>query len=286
MRLIQLLVVVIVLTGLTACRSPESSRSSTPTGDAISLKDQQLLDIIEAEKELDARAAEPDVDSSEVQRLFYLVDQMYASFFSRNPEDLNSRLLYGKLLMRYNDLEGARTQFLVAAKLAERTGEPVAVIHQQLATIAAEQGDFSRALVFADNAVKYEPEVADYHYGLGQILLAFRRELIAEEIFDEASIDRKIQQSFTDAINLEPATLPQLYVDGLACYDLQDPDYAGALALWNTLAQHPGTSAQQRDAVSVHQVRCLVQLGRLQEARDIANAIQDPELGNSANALF
>lgn len=286
MRLIHFFVAAALLAGLTACRSPETNRPAAPTENSISLKDQQLLDIIEAEQQLDDRAAEPDVDASEVQRMFYNVDQLYASFFSRNPDDLNSRLLYGKLLMRYNDLEGARTQLLLAARLAERAGQPVAVIHQQLATIAANEGDFSRALVFADNAVKFDPLVADYHYGLGQVLLAFRRELISSEIFDADTIDQKIHLCFSNAIDLQPDTLPQLYLDGLACYEIAFPDYQGALALWNALADHPATSTQQRDAVHVHQVRCLIQLGLTEQAASIADSIQDPQLQLSARALF
>jgi len=275
----------LLLVILSGCRSADPIRKS-PSDNTISLKDQQLIEIIRAEQDLDSRAAQPEAEFSEIQRAFRQVDQMYASFFSRNPDDLESRLLYGKFLLRYNDLEGARKQFHEAAVLAQRNGEDLAVIHQQLSTICAQQGDYSLALVFADNAVKLEPDVAVYHYGLGHILLAYRLKLITDNIMDADQIQQRITSCLDTAINLEPDTLPQLFLDGIAFYDLEDPDWQAALILWQTLASRVDISQDQLDAIRVHQVRCLINLGNTRQAQSIASQIQSQELRESAISLF
>ncbi len=286
MNLFRAILAATLVFSLTACRSPEPTTAPAPTENTISLKDQQLLDILRAERALDLRAAEPDAEFTEIQRIFRQVDQMYASFFSRNPEDLNSRLLYGKLLLRYNDLEGARSQFLIAAKLAERTGEQVAVIHQQLSTICAEQGDYSRAVVFADNAIMIEPKTAAYHYGLGQILAAYRQNLIDDEVFEPDALDRNILSTFATAMELEPDTLPLLFRYGEAFYDIGQPDWQAALLHWQQLAGRPDLSPLQLDAVRLHQARCYIELDQPDLARSITQSIQSPQLRESANSLF
>ena len=286
MRLTRIILAAVMLAGLSSCRSPDRSLPPEPSATAVSLQDQQLLDIIEAEQELERRAAEDKAEFTEIQRIFRQVDQMYASFLSRNPENLESRLLYGKLLLRYHDLEGARIQFLVAAKLAERSGEQIAVIHQQLSTIAAEEGDYSRAVVFADNAIKIDPMVAAYHYGLGQILAAFRQGLIDDEVFEPQVLDQKILQCFATAVELEPDTLPLLFRYGEAFYDVGDPDWQLALQHWQSLANRNDLAPLQMDAVRLHQARCYIELGQPDLARNLTKDIQSPQLRESANSLF
>jgi tetratricopeptide (TPR) repeat protein len=285
------LLAAVLLSGIacafTACRGPAPEPVATePSSTSISLKDQQLIDILRRERELDARAARPDAEFTEIQRLFHQVDQLYASFFSRNPDDLDSRLLYGKFLTRFHDLEGARTQFLIAAKIAERSGEQVAVIHQQLSTICAEQGDYSRAVVFADNAVKMEPDVAAYQYGLGQILAAYRQQLIEDEAFLPDDIDKAIFDCFQSAKELEPDSLPLKFRFGEAFYDVGTPDWQEALLYWQNLQAHPGLSPIQSDAVRLHQARCFIELGQPDKARLITSQIDSPQIKSSADSLF
>ncbi|MGA1205389.1 MAG: tetratricopeptide repeat protein [Opitutales bacterium] len=282
-RLLPLAILTAVLATLTGCRLFQASQPEEPVsqGNSLSLLEQQLLTVIQMEKELDQLAAIPDVDHGEVYRLFMQVAQEYKSIISRNERHLETRLLFGKLLSRFGDAEGARDQFLAAAAIDPN----IAVIHQQLSTYYAEEADFTRALAYALNAVRIEPDTAAYHYGLGQVLAAFRDQFLKEEIFSPDKIDADILDAFKTAIDLQPDSLPLRFRYGEAFYDVGNPDWNLALQHWQHLALQPGLPPLQLDAVRLHQARCLIELGLPEQARTITRDIQNPQILQSARLL-
>jgi tetratricopeptide (TPR) repeat protein len=253
-----------------------------PAPRSLSLLEQQLLEIIETEQQLDAAAARPDADEREIQRQFHDLNRRYQGVIARNPDHLESRLLYGKFLSRYGDREGARDQFLSAAQIDPN----IAVIHQELGTYYAEEGDHTRALAYALNAVELEPETAAYHYGLGQLLAAYRPEYVADDIFTSGQIDREMLEAFRTAARLEPDSLNLQFRYGQAFYDLANPDWEGALAHWQRLAERKDLNALQADMVRVNRIRCLVELGRTTSAESLLPAIERDSLRSQARALL
>jgi len=256
-----------------ACRSPQDA-TPEPQEDSVSLLDQKLLEVIEQEERLEAAAAVPGADTRDIQRLFHAVAREYEGLIARNPQHIESKLLYGKLLSRYGDREGARLQFLIAAQI----DPDIAVIHQQLSKYYAEEEDYTRALAYALNAVRIEPDTAAYHFGLGQLLLAFRDEFLAGGVFTREQLDNEMLRSFSSASSLEPDSLPLQFRYGEAYYDLEDPNWEIALARWNDLAARDDLSLLQQDAVRVHQARCLSELGRYPEAETLLNQVQSPSI--------
>ena len=274
-----------LLVGLAAlllhgCRSSPPVAAAEPAA-STTLLDQKLLEVIELEQALNRAAAQPDADRVEIQRLFQQVDREYSGLIARNPDHLESRLLYGKLLSRFGDSESARDQFLMAAKI----DPAIAVIHQELGTYYAEEGDFTRALAYALNAIRLEPETAAYHFGLGQVLAAYRQEFIDEGVFTPEQVDADMLKAFRTASELEPEALDLQFRYGEAFYDVGQPDWATALQHWQTLQKHPLLSPYQQDAIRLHQARCLLELDRAEEARTLARQVQVPELRHSAEAL-
>ena len=277
---LRLLLLALLAVGLTACQTtPERPRGDG--GHTVSLLDEKLLKIIEAEQRLDAMAAEEDPDPREIERTFHSVARRYAEIIARNPRHLESRLLYGKLLANFGDREGARDQFLLAAQIDPN----VAVIHQQLGTYYAEEGDHTRALAYALNAIRIEPETAAYHFGLGQLLVAFREDFLKDEVFTTEQIDTDLLNAFRTAAELEPKTLPLQFRYGEAFYDITDPDWQTALAHWETLATRDDLTPLQADAIRLHRARCLTALDRPEEARSLLEAVQSPELKGSIEGI-
>ena len=275
-------ILLVLLLGLTACRGPEPAATGEPSPTAVTMLEQQLLEVIELEKRLDAAAAVEDADYREVQRQFETVAQLYRGIIARNPDSLEARLLFGKLLSRYGDREGARDQFLMAAKI----DPAVAVIHQQLSNYYAEEEDFTRALAYALNAVRLQPDVAAYHFGLGQVLAAFKPRFIEEGVFTADQVDQQMLDAFRTAMELEPDSIELKFRYGEAFYDTASTDWELALAHWKALEENPDLSPTQLDAVFLHQARCLAELGQLEEARRTALRVSTPEFRGSAEALF
>ena len=233
-----------------------------------------MLEVIEMEDKLNKAAAQPDADHREIERMFHQVAREYEGIIARNPQHLESRLLYGKLLSRFGDREGARMQFLSAAQIDSN----LAVIHQQLSKYYAEDEDYTRALAYALNAVRIEPETAAYHYGVGEILAAFRENFINDGVFTSQQLDENMMKSFNTARSLEPDSLPLQFRYGEAFYDTTDPDWEAALAHWQEIASRIDLSPVQADAVRVHQARCLSELGRTDEANALLQQVQSKAL--------
>lgn len=259
-----------------ACRSPQNTQRE-PSTDSVSLLDQKLLEVIEQEERLEEAAAKPDADERDIQRLFHAVAREYEGIIARNPRNIEAKLLYGKLLSRYGDREGARIQFLSAAQL----DPDIAVIHQQLSNYYAEEGDHTRALAYALNAVSIEPDTAAYHFGLGQLLIAFQDDFLEQEVFTKDQLDSEMLRSFSTARSLEPDSLPLQFRYGEAYYDLTDPNWEIALAHWNDLSLRDDLSPLQQDAIRIHQARCLSELGRTPEAEALLLQVQSDTLKNS-----
>jgi cytochrome c-type biogenesis protein CcmH/NrfG len=266
-----LLAAVTILLG--GCRS-QPGPAPADEGYRISLLEEKLLEVIELEQQLDALAAEEEPDRMEVQRRFQQVAREYQGIIARNPDHLESRLLYGKLLSNYGDRNGARDQFLVAARIDPE----IAVIHQQLSTYFAEENDPTRALAYALNAVRIEPDTAAYHFGLGQLLVAFREDYLEEAVFTDSQIDAELLKAFRTAAELEPDTLPLQFRYGEAFYDVADPDWNSAHAQWESIAARNDLSPLQTDAVRLHRARCLSALGQDDAAQALLDAVESPEL--------
>lgn len=269
---------------INGCASPASDENQ-PAGRAAvtsaSLLESQLLDIIQRQQELAVDAADPDAYTPDIQRRFQDIAQDYNALIARNPGHLESRLLYGKFLAEYGDADGARDQFLHAARIDPN----VAVIHQQLGTYYAELNDFTRALAYYLNAVQIEPDNAVYHFGLGQLLTAFRDELIRDEALPVERLDADLLNAFKSAAELQPDNLDFQMRYGEAFHDVASPDWQAALDHWNSLSVDSLAPATA-DAVRLHSAFALIQLQRFDEARELASQVTSPALLRDAEALI
>ncbi len=282
-RLLTVLLVPILF--FPGCRSGPAEAGDTIAAESASksrsLLEEKLIRTLEMERKLDEVAASAEADSPEVQRRFHEVARRYADLLASSPRHLETRLLYGKLLLRYGDREGARQQFLAAARIDPK----IAVIHQQLGTIAAEQDDPTRALAYYLNAIQLEPDTAAYHFGLGQLLAAFRPTFLEEEVFSPARFDDKLLEAFRNARDLEPENLAYQFRYGEAFYDVADPDWRAALDHWNRIRQRSDLSALQRESVRLHRAHCFLRLGKTDKAAPLLQYVDHPALESTLRSL-
>lgn len=283
MRLPHALVILLpILLGACTSHPRNPPEAGTATTSPRTLLEDRLLNVIEREKELDAIAQQENAETGQVQRLFHDVAAAYRDLLAKNPDSLETRLLYGKLLSRYGDRAGARDQFLLAARLDAE----VAVIHQQLATFYAEEQDHTRALAFMLNAVEIEPQTPAYHFGLGQLLVAFRDKFIEDKVYSTDQLDAEMLEAFRTAARLAPNETALQFRYGEAFYDLNTPDWQTALNHWQTIQATLPLDPLQADALKIHLARCHIALHQPEQAQHLLNTVTHPSLLPNAKALL
>jgi len=244
----------------------------------------RLLDIAAKEERIYKRLAEdPEFYSADdLERRVRELITAYRSYLVDNPDDPDALTLYGKLLRRIGDKEQAFEAFLKADSLDPDR----AVVKQQIGTHLAEEGKGKAALSFYLQAADLEPETAAYHFGLGQLLLQFRDEFVGDGIFTRDALDRETLRAFRTAAGLEPDNFDLQMRLGEAFYDLASPDWRAALLHWQNLRKRFADSQVRAEILDLHRARCLVKLGRTEEARRLAEAVEHPSLQHSKRLLL
>ena len=183
---------------------------------------------------------------------------------------------YGKMLRKIGQDEYSLRIFLKADHLEGR----FAVIKQQIGNYLAENGRFGEALGYFLQAIELEPEVALYHYQLGELLALFRESFIADEILFPDVVDEKIHTAFSQAVELEPENRGYRMRRAESCYDIEKPDWETALARWDELQEDAG-SEFEREAIQLHRARAMVELKRYSEAKAALEEVGDARLASS-----
>lgn len=240
-------------------------------GDSVSVYEQRLIEIVLEEQRLERYVAREDAEYSEAQRRFHAVSRQYLTLIANNPDQLEPRLLYGKLLNRYGDGLGALEQFHAALDI----NPDVPMAYQQLSVIYAEEGDYGTAFAYALEAVERDPSEAVYHYGIGELITYFRDEMVADEVNNAEELDAQMIRAFAQAAELKPALVSMQFRYGESYYDMMDPDWEGALKQWRRMAETLGEfmGDTERDALRLHTARVLAELGRMDEAREEADRV-------------
>jgi tetratricopeptide (TPR) repeat protein len=250
-------------------------------GTALNLADQRLMRLIEAEQRLAALVAEGYTSETEIQRRFQQLARDYAALIADNPTTIEPRLLYGKLLTHYGDCEGAKVVFHITARM----DPTIAVSYQQLATCYAEEGDYARAMVYALEAIERAPHEAAYHYGLGELLHAFRDRLVSEGEFGAGQLDRQMLTAFANAARL--SSEPALHFRyGETFHDVAEPDWQAAADHWRAVLAMPRLTALQGQAARLHLARVLLLLDAPADVAELLAPVDNPALAATRAELL
>lgn len=244
---------------------------------------EQLLSIATTEEEIYKKIVEdPDFyNDVDLERRINELVQSYRAYLIDNPKDVNALILYGKLLRRVGERDQAFTAFLKADELDPE----IAVVKQQIGTHLAEEGRGKAALPFYLQATDFEPDVAIYHFGLGQLLYRYRDEFISERLFTRDALDREMMKAFRKAASLEPDNFDFQMRLGEAYYDQNSPDWKSALLHWKKMRDNLDEGIDF-EIINLHYARVLGKLGRAQEAREICQTVVHPKLQKSKQQVL
>lgn len=204
----------------------------------------------------------------------------YENIIRQSPNFAEAYAAAGLLLDRTGNREEALRMFLTANRLNPN----IPTVKNQIGNYLAEDGSYRAALGYYLAAIDLAPDEPLYHYQLGSLLYAYRKFFIDDDMFEPATIDRKIHEAFRRAAELAPDNWPYLYRYGESFYDLPDPDWEAALAWWRSLAEKadPGLP---RQTCLLHVANVLHHMGNDAEATRILEAITEPALSEEKQTL-
>ena len=244
---------------------------------------ERLLKIAESEEKIYQKIAEDPLfySDDDLERRITTLAQSYHNYLSDHPDDADAHILYGKLLRRMNQPNEAFTHFLKADELEPK----VAVVKQQIGNHLAEAGEGEAALIYYLQAVELDPEVAIYQYGLGELLYNFGKDYVEKELYTRDAIDREMLKAFKAAVRLDPENLDYQMRLGESYYDQASPDWKAALLHWNQVrdASELGIRTQ---IIDLHRARVMAELGRYEEAKTLADTVDNPALQKSRQQVL
>lgn len=248
---------------LAACTPSGDKPAATPPGQPMSLLERDMMAIVDDQQRLFAEGRTGTVGEDEFVRRAASIASQYDRLVAGHPDNVTLLVLYGKFLRTIGSNKDAQIMFTRANSL----DGSIAVVKQQIGNYLAEQGQYAQALALYMTAIELEPETAAYHFGVGQLLYAYREAFVEDGAFTREGIDNEMLKAFAEAARLEPGNRDFRFRLGEAYYDVQAPDWQAALAIWQGMGDLDLTDTE-RDAVRLHTARVLIEMGRKGEAAE------------------
>jgi tetratricopeptide (TPR) repeat protein len=160
------------------------------------------------------------------------------------------------------------------------------MVKNQLGNILAEEGKPLQAAPYFIGAIKLEPNEPLYHYQLGTLLVEARDEFLAANTTDwtRASLDRAMHEAFKRAAELAPDRFEFAYRYAESFYDLEKPDWPGALKAWSALEEKAPT-AIERQTMRLHAANICLKLGKRDHAQALLETVDEPKLQGQKQKL-
>ncbi len=243
---------------------------------AESMAWRDLREVVLRERAIWDRLREHPYDEYEKQRAnadFRHVMTAYENVIRGAPKFAEAYAAYGLLLSRTGNREEAVRVFLKANQLDPN----LPMVKNQIGNYLLEDGRYNEALGYYLAAIKLKPDEPLYHYQLGTLMHEYRRFFIDDGTYEAGKVDALRHEAFREAARLAPDNWPFIYRYAESFYDLEIPDWPGALEEWTRLLAKakPGVEKQ---TIHLHQANVLARLGRSDEARAIVDSIVEPAL--------
>jgi tetratricopeptide (TPR) repeat protein len=168
------------------------------------------------------------------------------------------------MLLKANQLFGAASKEPAAATPAfVRTW---ALVKNQLGNYLAEEGKPLEAVNYFLSAIQLTPNEPLYHYQLGTLLTEARDDFLKSGQWEAAAVNRSMHQAFRRAAELAPDRIEFTYRYAESFYDLDPPDWDGALKAWDALEQK-ATNEVERQTMRLHRANVLIKQKQFEPAR-------------------
>ncbi len=256
---------------------------SLRAADAESMADRTLRRIVERQQELFAEAAQQGekLDESNFRQQVQSITHEYELLLRNNPSLAMGYAAYGYLLSKIDQRKEATSMLLKANQLDPN----IALVKNQLGNLLAEDGKPLQAAPYFISAIKLEPNQPLYHYQLGTLLAEARENFLKTGEWTRASLDRAMHHAFQRAAELAPDRFEFAYRHAESFYDLEQPDWAGALQAWGALEEKAPTPIE-RQTMRLHAANVCIKIGKLAHARALIETVDEPKLQGQKDRLL
>ena len=123
-----------------------------------------------------------------------------------------------------------------------------------------------------------------YHYQLGTLLTEARDEFLKTKEWTRAALDNAMHYAFKRAAELAPDRFEFAYRYAESYYDLEKPDWDGALKAWSALEEKAPT-AIERETMRLHAANICLKLGKREHAQALLRMVDEPKLQGQKEKL-
>ena len=241
------------------------------------MAERSLKKIVETQRELFAEAAKQGdklVEGDFRQQMQSLTHD-YELLLRNNPNFAAGYAAYGYLLTKLTMPREATAMLLKANQL----DPDIPLVKTQLGNLLAEDGKPLQAAPYFIAAIKLEPHEPLYHYQLGTLLAEARDRFLEANTkeWTRETLDAAMHQAFKRAAELAPDRFEFAYRYGESFYDLEKPDWDGALKVWSALEDKAPT-AIERQTMRLHAANILLKIGKRDHAKALLDTVDDPKL--------
>ncbi|ACB74710.1 Tetratricopeptide TPR_2 repeat protein [Opitutus terrae PB90-1] len=261
------------LLGLASLRAQESE----------SLAERGLKQLIEQQQALMAEAAKenPKFDEEAFAQQMEQVCRGYEALLRANPNLAQGYAAYGYLLSKLDQRKQAIVMLLKANELDPN--QPL--VKNQIGNYLAEEGKPLEAVNYFLAAIKLAPREPLYHYQLGTLLHEARDDFITSGEWKADAIDRAIHHAFRQAAELAPDRIEFTYRYAESFYEMNPPDWDGALKAWSELEEKAPTPVE-RETMRLHAANVLIKQDKRDHARALLETVQEPALQTQKQKLL
>ena len=249
------------------------SRAAEAAGETLA--ERTLKRIVERQREVMATAAKQgeNLDEGSLRQQMQTLNHDYELLLRDNPAYAAGYAAYGYFLSKTDMRKEAASVLLKANQL----DPDIALVKNQLGSLLAEDGKPLQAAPYFIAAIKLEPNEPLYHYQLGTLLVEARDDFIKTGEWTRASLDNAMHEAFRRAAELAPDRFEFAYRHAESFYDLEKPDWEGALKAWSVLEEKAPTPIE-RETMRLHAANICLKLGKPDHARALLATVEEPKL--------
>lgn len=251
-------------------------------GESDTMAGRSLRQLVVRQQELLAEAAKNDAhfDENNFQMQMEQVCRGYEELLRANPKLASGYAAYGYLLSKLDQKKQSVAMLLKANQLDP--DQPL--VKNQIGNYLAEDGKPLDALPYYLAAIKLTPTEPLYHYQLGTLLSEARDDFLKSGEWKRDAIEGAIHTAFGEAARLAPERIEFTYRFAESFYEMETPDWDGALKAWSQLEEKAPTTVE-RETMRLHQANIWFKRGSPEQAKKILEGVTDPALQKQKEKL-